>query len=279
MAFLSLTWFTNSTSTPCMVPTARTWPFLRMGPCRPSILMTTIHPQAKYPSMICYLTTLRRSKAIRKPLPISLFLRIPRMPRLQNTMGIPFVFHNASPSVRFNPFAYDEPIVEQSPSKGQSYPEDANAGRLVFTNPFDNSSNILSDAILGLAPNERIYSSPQQQYTAIPTEHTYTPADHDQVQSYASSQSIYSQYGGVSRTNTDNSRSRSFSRTFVDDCEPVAPRIFYWVDQSNKLRRISGFMSFDNASFCNMSIYTGTLANDFVITFLDGAHIKIFSMT
>ncbi|KAK0439159.1 hypothetical protein EV421DRAFT_872240 [Armillaria borealis] len=148
------------------------------------------------------------------------------------------VFHDTSPSVRFNPFADDGLVVEQSPSKGQSYPENANAGRLVFTNPFDNGSNNLSDAILGLAPNERIHSSCQQQYTAIPTEPAYTPADRDRVQSYASNQSIYSQYGAIPRTNTDDSSSRSSSRTFVEGSEPVAPRIFYWVDRFNKLRKI-----------------------------------------
>ncbi|SJL08845.1 uncharacterized protein ARMOST_12216 [Armillaria ostoyae] len=153
--------------------------------------------------------------------------------------GHPFhVFHGASPSVRFNPFADDGLIVEQSPSKGQSYAENTNTGRPVFTNPFDNGSNILSDTILGLAPHERILSSFQQQYTVIPTEHAYTPADRDQVQSYASNQSIYNQYGAIPRTNTDDSSSRSSSRTFVEGSEPVAPRIFYWVDRFNKLRKI-----------------------------------------
>ncbi len=155
--------------------------------------------------------------------------------------GHPFhVFHDTSPSIRFNLFADDGLVVEQSPSKGQSYPENANTGRLVFTNPCNNGSNNLSGAILGLAPNERICSSCQRQYTAIPTEPAYTPADRDQiqVQSYASNQSIYSQYGRIPRTNTDDSSSRSSSRTFVDGSEPVAPRIFYWVDRFNKLRRI-----------------------------------------
>ncbi len=87
------------------------------------------------------------------------------------------VFHDALPSTWFNPFADDGPIVDQSPSEGYSYPENANTGRPVFTNPFDNSSNILSDAIFRMAPNEHIHSSPKQLYTAIPTEHAYTQVD------------------------------------------------------------------------------------------------------
>ncbi len=148
------------------------------------------------------------------------------------------VFHDALPSTWFNPFADDGPIVDQSPSEGYSYPENANTGRPVFTNPFDNSSNILSDAIFRMAPNEHIHSSPKQLYTAIPTEHAYTQVDAVAHQSYTNNQSMYTQYDTVSRTNTDDSSSRSSSRTFVDDSEPVAPRIFYWVDRFNKLRKI-----------------------------------------
>ncbi|KAK0434085.1 hypothetical protein EV421DRAFT_2023151 [Armillaria borealis] len=145
------------------------------------------------------------------------------------------VFHDAAPSVRFNPFADDGPIVDQSQTEGHS---NANTGRPVFTNPFDCSSNILSNAIFRTVPDEHIHSSPQQQYTAIPTEHAYNQADAVAHRYYASNQTMYSQYDTVSRTNTDDSSSRSSSRTFVDDSEPVAPRIFYWVDRFNKLRKI-----------------------------------------
>ncbi|SJL14048.1 uncharacterized protein ARMOST_17500 [Armillaria ostoyae] len=148
------------------------------------------------------------------------------------------VFHNASRPLRFNPFADDGPIVDQSQTEGHSYPENANTGRPVFTNPFDSSSNILSNAIFRMVPDEHIPSSPQQQYTATPTEHVYAQADAVAHQYYASNQTMYSQYDTVSRTNIDDSSSRSSSRTFVDDSEPVAPRIFYWVDRFNKLRKI-----------------------------------------
>ncbi|KAK0471435.1 hypothetical protein IW261DRAFT_1512231, partial [Armillaria novae-zelandiae] len=121
------------------------------------------------------------------------------------------IFHDASSSVRFNPFADEGPDVEQSPSKVQLYSGNTNTGRPVFTNPFGNSNNILSNAILGLAPYERIRFSPQWQHTANTTEHAYTIANFNQVQN-----------------NTGDSRSCSSSRTFVDDRAP-APRIFYWV--------------------------------------------------
>ncbi|KAK0471663.1 hypothetical protein IW261DRAFT_1511090 [Armillaria novae-zelandiae] len=140
------------------------------------------------------------------------------------------IFHDASSSVRFNSFADEGPDVEQSPSKVQPYSENMNTGRPVFTNPFSNSNNILSDAILGLAPYERIRFSPQRQYTANTTEHAYTIAHFNQVQNYTD----------ISHTNAGDSRSRSSSRTFVDDRAP-APRTFYWVDRFNKLRKIGVF--------------------------------------
>ncbi len=148
------------------------------------------------------------------------------------------VFHDALPSVWFNPFADDGPIVDQSPLEGYSYPENANTGQPIFMNLFDNSSNILSDVIFRMAPNEHIHSSPKQLYMAIPTEHAYTQIDAVAHQSYTNNQSMYSQYDTVSCTNTDDSSSRSSSRTFVNDSEPVALRIFYWVDWFNKLRKI-----------------------------------------
>ncbi|KAK0209571.1 hypothetical protein IW262DRAFT_1468835 [Armillaria fumosa] len=151
------------------------------------------------------------------------------------------VFHDAPPSVRFNPFADDEPVVHQSLSEGHSYPESVNTGRPVFTNQFDNDRVILSnmtDTIFRTVPNGRMHSSPKQLYTVIPTGHAYTQADAVVHQSYANNQPMYNQYDTVSRTNTDDSSSRSSSGTFVDDSEPVAPRIFYWVDRFNKLRKI-----------------------------------------
>ncbi|KAK0481099.1 hypothetical protein EDD18DRAFT_1203749 [Armillaria luteobubalina] len=134
------------------------------------------------------------------------------------------VFHDAPPSFRFNPFADDEPVVHQPPSEGHSYPENVNTGRPVFTNPFDDARVIpsdMTDTILRTVQNGRMHSSPNQLYTVIPTEYAYTQVD-----------------TVVHQSNTDDSSSRSSSRTFVHDSEPVAPRIFYWVDRFNKLRKI-----------------------------------------
>ncbi|KAK0471609.1 hypothetical protein IW261DRAFT_1511498 [Armillaria novae-zelandiae] len=133
------------------------------------------------------------------------------------------VFHGGLPSARFNPFADDEPVVHQSTSEGHSYAESVNTGRPVFTNPFDNDRVILSEMTDGMfrtIPNEYVHSSPKQLYTAIPIEHAYTQAG-----------------AVVHQSNTDDSSSRSSSRTFVDDSQSVAP-ILYWVDRFNKLRKI-----------------------------------------
>ncbi|KAK0212125.1 hypothetical protein DFS33DRAFT_1268969 [Desarmillaria ectypa] len=151
------------------------------------------------------------------------------------------VSHDVSPSVRFNPFADDGPIVDQTSLEGQSCPANVNRGRPVFTDPFNNNHIILDNTTFGTAPNKHTQSSPKHQYAGISTEYAYTQtkaAERDQVKSYPSSQFIYSQYDRVSRTNTGNSSSSSSSRTFVNDSEPAAPRIFYWVDRFNKLRKI-----------------------------------------
>ncbi|PBK62376.1 hypothetical protein ARMSODRAFT_980659 [Armillaria solidipes] len=172
-------------------------------------------------------------------------------------------FHDASRPVKFNPFADDGPIVGQAQSEGHSYPENANTGRPVFTNPFDSSSNILSNAIFRMVPDEHIHSSPQQQYTAIPTEHAYAQADAVAHQYYASNQTMYSQYNTVSRTNTDDSSSRSSSRTFVDDMTEGHGE--YLHGRGARFQRTDSSFGYKAKilGYRDRSVYTSTLVREF----------------
>ncbi|KAG7450062.1 uncharacterized protein BT62DRAFT_621805 [Guyanagaster necrorhizus] len=146
--------------------------------------------------------------------------------------------HKVPPSVRFNPFADDGPIVDQRPSDRGSYSENANGGRPVLTDPFNNSI-ILDHTTFGMAQWEHIQPALQHQYAAIPTERAnIQAAEHDQGRSYPNNQYVYSQCDTIRRTNTGDSSASSSSRTLVNNSDPVIPKIFYWVDRFNKAHMI-----------------------------------------